>query len=210
MRAAYSIVVTKVALSAKFCLGMNLRRNEVPPSYVKTIGEEILYEYAKLISRSALGGRINYAFVSDRFKALRNGDATMSGTIREWQREQELPRACVYCGSGDSLQADHLIPKSRGGGDSADNMVLACGACNASRGNQGIFQWLGLKEKDRLNRIVAGKYLKQLYDLHEAHSTLAVAQNSVSTLCSKCRNGDVCGKANSVTELTCFCLESIF
>ena len=68
----------------------------MPPRYVQTIEDEILYEYAKLISRSALGGEINYGFVSDRFKALRSGDATMSGTIREWQREQELPKECVF------------------------------------------------------------------------------------------------------------------
>jgi len=66
----------------------------MPPPYVKTIKEEILYEYAKLISRSALKGSINYGFVTDRFQALRDGSATMSGTIREWQREQELTCFC--------------------------------------------------------------------------------------------------------------------
>lgn len=182
----------------------------MPPSYVKTIEEEILYEYAKLISRSVFGGRINYPFVSDRFKALRNGDATMSGTIREWQREQESPRECAYCGAMDNLQADHLIPQSRGGSDSADNMVLACGTCNTSRGNRGIFQWLGLKEKDKLNRIVAGKYLKQLYELHEARGTLGISKDSVGALCPSCRNSQTCEKADKVMELTCFCLESVF
>ncbi|MFH0772323.1 MAG: hypothetical protein V1933_06860 [Candidatus Omnitrophota bacterium] len=54
----------------------------MPPPYVKTIKEEILYEYAKLISRSAFKGKLNYGFVTDRFKALRDGSATMSGTIK--------------------------------------------------------------------------------------------------------------------------------
>jgi hypothetical protein len=66
--------------------------------------EEILYEYAKLISRTVFQGEINYRFVSDRFKALKGGEVTMSGTIREWQREQELPRLCVFCGTGENLQ----------------------------------------------------------------------------------------------------------
>lgn len=182
----------------------------MPPKYVKTIGEEVLYEYAKLISRSVFGGLVNYAFVSDRFKALRNGSATMSGTIREWQREQGLPKECVYCGAKDNLQSDHLIPRSRGGGDTSDNMVLACNSCNASRGNRGIFQWLGLKKKDNLNRIVAGKYLKQLYDLHEARGTLGISKTSIGTLCSKCRNAQTCEHVDKETELTCLCLESIF
>ncbi|MFA5240662.1 MAG: hypothetical protein WC476_13280 [Phycisphaerae bacterium] len=104
----------------------------MPPFYVKTIKEEILYEYAKLISRSAFKGSINYGFVTDRFKALRDGSATMSGTIREWQREQELDKECVFCGALEGLQTDHLIPRSRGGPDSADNSVLSYIASTAS------------------------------------------------------------------------------
>ncbi|MEW6570336.1 MAG: hypothetical protein AB1390_04075 [Nitrospirota bacterium] len=70
----------------------------MPPPFVKTIREEILYEYAKLISRSAYGS-LQRAFITDRFKKLRNGEISISGTIREWEREQELPQECVFCGS---------------------------------------------------------------------------------------------------------------
>jgi hypothetical protein len=182
----------------------------LPPRYIKTIEEEILYEYAKLISRTVFGGRINYRFISDRFKAFRDGKATMSGTIREWQREQELPKECVFCSARDNLQIDHLIPRSRGGVDSADNIVWACNTCNASRGDQGVFQWLGLKKKDKLHRLVAGKYLKQLYELHAARGTLETPKGSISELCSNCRNASTCVKWDKVGELTCFCLESVF
>jgi hypothetical protein len=183
---------------------------EMPPSYVRTVREEILYEYAKLISRSALGGKINYGFVSDRFKALRDGQATMSGTNREWQREQELPKECVFCGTLDNLQVDHLIPRSRGGCDSADNTVWSCLSCNASRGDQGVFQWLGLKRKDNLHRLVAGKYLKQLLELHEVRGTLDVHKNDIARMCPDCRNGRTCAEWHKEQELTCLCLESIF
>jgi hypothetical protein len=92
----------------------------MPPAYVKTIREEIYYEYAKLISRSAPGS-IKYPFVADRFKKLRDGQVTSSETIREWEREQELPHECVFCGSCEDLSTDHLIPRNCGGGDSSDN-----------------------------------------------------------------------------------------
>lgn len=39
----------------------------MPPLFVKTIREEILYEYAKLISRSAHGS-LQRAFITDRLK----------------------------------------------------------------------------------------------------------------------------------------------
>jgi len=182
----------------------------LPPAYVKTIQEEIFYEYAKLISRSALGGEISYGFVSDRFKTLRDGEITISGTNREWQREQELPQVCVFCSSPDNLQVDHLIPQSRGGSDSADNVVWSCSHCNISRGNKGVFQWLGLKKKDDLHRLVAGKYLKQLFELHNQKGTLEVHKHSIAQLCLQCMNGPTCVEWNVVQKLTCFCLECVF
>ena len=120
-------------------------------------------------------GKLNYGFITDRFKALRDREITMSGTNREWQREQELPQECVFCGSTRDLQVDHLIPRNRGGSDSADNMVWSCRFCNSSRGDKGVFEWLGLKEKDSLHMLVAGKYLKELYDLHDTGATLDIA-----------------------------------
>lgn len=181
----------------------------MPPGYVRAIREEILYEYAKLISRSALGGEINYGFVSSRFKALKSGEITISGTIHEWQREQELPRVCVFCGAGDGLQTDLLIPKSRGGVDSPENVVLSCGSCNASRGDRGVFQWLGLKDKDHLHRLVAGKYLKELFELHGLRGTLDVHKDDIGRLCPQCRNGPTYVQGGKVQKLTRFCLESI-
>lgn len=181
----------------------------MPPRYVKTIEEEIFYEYAKLISRSAFG-KVNYQFVSDRFKALRNGDIEMSGTIREWEKESESDKACVFCGSTDKLHRDHLIPKSRGGSDSADNMVWSCATCNQTRGNKGIFEWLGLKGKENIPRIVAGKYLKELYELHKKNNTLQITQETLHLQCDACNNTKACQNSDSVGELTSYCLESIF
>lgn len=44
---------------------------------------------------------------------------------------------CQYCGcSGDSLTLDHVVPRSRGGGDSWENIVTACVRCNIKKGNR--------------------------------------------------------------------------
>jgi len=53
----------------------------MPPKYVKSIREEILYEYAKLMSRTVFKGALNYGFITDRFKALRDGEITISVEI---------------------------------------------------------------------------------------------------------------------------------
>ena len=180
----------------------------MPPPYVKTICEEILYEYAKLISRSVYG-KLQHGFINNRFKKLRDGDISISDTIREWEQEQQLPKECVFCGSKEGLTTDHLVPRNRGGDDSADNLVLACMSCNASRGDKGIFEWLGLKKKDELHRLVAGKYLKQLLRAHEAAGTLHISRDELHGLCEGCPLPGVCEEWDSVDRLTCFCLESI-
>ena len=42
-----------------------------------------------------------------------------------------------YCGSSkDKLSIDHVIPRSRGGGDNWENVVTACLACNVIKGNR--------------------------------------------------------------------------
>jgi hypothetical protein len=180
----------------------------MPPPYVKSIREEILYEYAKLISRSAYGS-LERGFITDRFMKLRANEITISDTIREWEREQELPKLCVFCGTKDDLSTDHLIPKNRGGDDTADNLVLACKSCNASRGDKGVFEWLGLEKKDNLHRLVAGKYLKQLLKVHEAAGTLHVTKSDITGLCLRCPLPKVCEEWESVGKLSCFCLESV-
>ncbi len=44
---------------------------------------------------------------------------------------------CQYCGSRSiELTIDHIIPKSRGGDDSWDNLTTACIKCNNKKGNR--------------------------------------------------------------------------
>ena len=42
---------------------------------------------------------------------------------------------CVYCPSKDNLTIDHVIPSSRGGGNTWDNMVTCCAKCNNKKDN---------------------------------------------------------------------------
>jgi len=44
--------------------------------------------------------------------------------------------SCVYCGSKKNLTIDHLIPKSKGGGNSWDNLVTCCSPCNIKKGDK--------------------------------------------------------------------------
>lgn len=42
---------------------------------------------------------------------------------------------CVYCGSTDNLQLDHIIPFSKGGATTLENLQLLCQKCNLEKSN---------------------------------------------------------------------------
>lgn len=42
---------------------------------------------------------------------------------------------CGYCGSKSDLTLDHIIPKSKGGGDTWENLVTCCRSCNTQKDN---------------------------------------------------------------------------
>jgi hypothetical protein len=43
---------------------------------------------------------------------------------------------CVYCGAKKDLTLDHVLPKSRGGGNEWTNLVTSCFKCNLKKGNK--------------------------------------------------------------------------
>lgn len=42
---------------------------------------------------------------------------------------------CQYCGSTHHLTIDHIIPRSRGGGTSWENVITSCAVCNVRKGS---------------------------------------------------------------------------
>jgi len=44
--------------------------------------------------------------------------------------------SCVYCGAMGEMTFDHVIPRSKGGRTTWENVVAACGRCNLIKGNK--------------------------------------------------------------------------
>ena len=54
---------------------------------------------------------------------------------------------CVYCRTVDPpiWHMDHVIPISKGGPDTADNVVAACASCNTSKQDRDVDEWMRFK-----------------------------------------------------------------
>lgn len=50
-------------------------------------------------------------------------------------------KCCVYCGSDDRLTLDHIVPISKGGNNSRQNIVLACVHCNSQKRDIEVIKW---------------------------------------------------------------------
>ncbi|MBJ7353879.1 MAG: HNH endonuclease [Thermoleophilaceae bacterium] len=48
--------------------------------------------------------------------------------------------ACQYCGRRGSLTMDHVIPRSKGGDTSWENVVACCATCNRRKGDRSVAQ----------------------------------------------------------------------
>ena len=56
---------------------------------------------------------------------------------------------CFYCGKAPpqtELQIDHIIPVSKGGTNSVENLVTACAECNRGKGTRKLAKYKGRRE----------------------------------------------------------------
>lgn len=70
-------------------------------------------------------------------------------TPDQWQELLEAWGVCAYCARPDGpFQKDCVQPISRGGRYTFENVVPACGSCNASKCNAEVTSWLRRKRLD--------------------------------------------------------------
>ncbi|WP_375385644.1 HNH endonuclease [uncultured Microbacterium sp.] len=84
-----------------------------------------------------------------RRRTLRVAASGSDLTDAEWFRILDAWAACAYCGAdGAALQKDCVLPISRGGRYTVENVVPACGSCNASKSNDEVTSWMRRKRLD--------------------------------------------------------------
>ncbi|WP_380048548.1 HNH endonuclease [Kribbella deserti] len=92
--------------------------------------------------------------MSRRARAARRRKRRLDGvehdlTEPQWVAMQQAWDGCAYCGNPDeALQRDCVLPISRGGRYTLENVVPACRSCNTSKCNDEVTAWLRRKRLD--------------------------------------------------------------
>ena len=144
-----------------------------------------MYEYAKLIADRAIENRLTsmpatrqgrpyWSFVAHTYHKLAAGSMVPSSVLRENKILVTDGNQCAYCGlTGVALHWEHIIPVSRNGPNTIDNMVLSCASCNLEKGARNPLEWFAAKGLDSsaIPRLVMGKLLKVVLEKHRAGGT---------------------------------------
>lgn len=178
----------------------------MPPPAVKTVRDLLYWQYAAIMTGAATGRKDEWALRMSFLKKLKSGELNWSTTVREWLLERESPDACIYCGAQGDLTTEHMLPRSRGGEDTVDNVVRVCKSCNSSKGAKGLYEWKGLDAKNSHHRVAEGRYLKYLYTLHERAGTLDCTLAQLCPCCLQAR----CQQEGHPEKFTLYCVEGYF
>lgn len=136
-------------------------------------GEFLYYAYANLqmLHYCISNGlekydRTCYMIRAKAYKAYKEGRWHIHDLLNENVSKIQQNDVCWYCGKAMSpkqLTKDHVFPRSKGGDNNMDNIIMTCKACNSSKGNMDLFKWYAevRKEWPPLNVIV--HYMKNIY-----------------------------------------------
>ena len=86
-------------------------------------------------------------YLEDRRKYSQKRRAILNGLDNDFTEEDWLyckeyfNYSCAYCGNTNNLTQEHVIPVTKGGSYSKNNIIPACTACNCSKQNEDMNIW---------------------------------------------------------------------
>ena len=99
-------------------------------------------------------------------------------TADQWAALREAWAGCAYCGAtGGPLQRDCVLPISRGGRYTLENVVPACRTCNTSKCNDEVTAWIRRKRLDE--RAFLARYVELRSELRLRFPTVTEAPDAV-------------------------------
>ncbi len=100
------------------------------------------------------------------FKAYKEGRWNIHDLLEFNISKIQQNNLCWYCGKElppTQLTKDHVFPRSKGGKNDMDNIIMVCKSCNSSKGNMDLFQWYAEVRKEWPPLHILVHYLKNIY-----------------------------------------------
>ena len=110
--------------------------------------------------------RMCFMIRAKAFKAYNDGKWNIHDLMEFNVSKIQHNNYCWYCGKEmkpTNLTKDHVFPRSKGGNNDMDNIIMVCKACNSSKGNMDLFKWYTTVRKEWPPIDILIHYLKNIY-----------------------------------------------
>ncbi|MCJ7557681.1 MAG: HNH endonuclease [Gammaproteobacteria bacterium] len=141
-------------------------------------------------------------------EVTRSNGIVVQASRRSWDRLRQIVKRrdgsiCQYCGE-ETLDGhvDHIIPLSRGGTDSIDNLLWSCAFCNISKGAKPLDEFAEYRRQPLenlqtsnaldLTEILTSELKPTLIEKQAVGSTRVII-TSVNTMSSALLDYPICG-----------------
>ena len=153
---------------------MNNKEKEQRYPGFANFGEMLFYSYANLQMLCAAIGmgktkfdRQCYMIRAKAFKAYKDGRWNIHDLFQNNIYKMKSDSFCWYCGEvfadKSQLTIDHVFPRSKGGTNDIDNIIMVCKHCNSSKRDTDLLEWYFNHRQEFPPISVLVHYLKQIY-----------------------------------------------
>lgn len=163
------------------------------PLWLETFGDFIYFAYANMqMLIYAIDSRLSsfdkkcFMIRSKAFKAYREGTWKIHDLhINNVWKIHGGASYCWYCGKElEKKQStiEHIFPRSKGGSDDMDNIVLICKSCNCSKGNLDLLEWYFERVGKWPAPYIFAYYLKHVYAYAMEHNLLNCTSEQIDSM----------------------------
>lgn len=162
------------------------------PPKLEIFGDYLFFAYANLqmLMMAIKTGRRKFdkpCFIvrAKAYGALRSGKAHIHDLYQNNVWKLKDNSCCWYCGKEmpkNKLTVDHVFPRSKGGSDDFDNIVLACKECNSSKNDLDLLEWYSKRLQYWPLPYIFAYYLKHVYLYAQKHDLLDKTSEEIDAM----------------------------
>ena len=146
-----------------------------------TVGELIYWSYANLaMAHEAVANskdkydRTSFIIRNRMYHGFLKGTMKFGSMMDDEKVKIRYTSVCAYCGESKDISIDHIIPRLKGGNESADNLIRVCKHCNSSKGAKDMLTW-HIERGEMPSILIMRRYLKLVFNYCCENNLLDIA-----------------------------------